>query len=86
MLACIFFNVQNYFPTIGRIACDRNRIIVKQSNNLIDRLEENFEIVMDNYYEYFKAKMKNRMRIPKFVVDKDYDEICFKLDIDFVYV
>ena len=35
---------------------------------------------MDNYFEEFKIKMRNRMKIPKFVVDDYYDEMCFVVD------
>ena len=48
-------------------------------------MRDNFEAFMDNYFDEFKIKMKNRMRNPKLVVDKYYDEICFIMDTDFVY-
>ena len=40
---------------------------------------------MDNYFEEFKEKMRNRMRIPNFFVDKYYDEVCFTIDTSFIY-
>ena len=35
LLVCIFFHVQNYFPTVGRVTWDRNKTIVDQLNELI---------------------------------------------------
>ena len=54
-------------------------------SDFISRLGENFEVVMDNYLEEFKIKMQNRMRIPKSVVNKYYDEVCFIRGTNFWY-
>ena len=75
LLICILFYVKNYFPTTGRILWDINRTIVDHLNELIHRLGDNFEVVMDNYFDEFKRKMKNGLRIPKLVVDKYYDNL-----------
>ena len=40
---------------------------------------------MENYFEEFKMKIKNRMRIPKSIVDEYYDEIYFIVDTDSIY-
>lgn len=40
---------------------------------------------MDKYFDKLKNKMKNRMRIPKLVIDHYFDDICFMVDTDFTY-
>lgn len=86
LLVCIFFYVQNSFPTIGTIVWDRTRPMTKQINDFIEQLGEIFETIMDGYYEEFKGKMKNRLRIPQSVIDHYYEDICFMMEIDFTYV
>ena len=59
--------------------------IIDQRNDLIKRSGDNFEVVMENYFEEFKIEMKNMMRIAKSVVDRYYDEICFIMETNFEY-
>ena len=40
---------------------------------------------MEIYFEEFKNKMKNRIRIPKSVVDNYFDDIYFMVDTYFIY-
>ena len=47
---------------------------------------ENFERVMDNYFEVFKDKMNNKFRIPPKLVEDYKDDICFMVDYDKVYI
>ena len=47
---------------------------------------ENFETIMEGYFEDLKKKkMKNKFKISKSVVDKYYDHICFLVDADYTY-
>ena len=46
---------------------------------------ENFERVMDNYFEVFKEKMNNRFKIPPKLVEDYKDDVCFMVDYDRVY-
>ena len=73
LLVCIFFYVQNSFPTIGTIGWDRIREIMEKISILINILGENFEAGMYNYFEEFRTKMRNRMRISKLAKEKFYD-------------
>lgn len=41
---------------------------------------------MDGYFQEFKKKMKNGTMIPKSLVDKYYDYICFLVDTDITYI
>ena len=52
---------------------------------MISQPGESFEAITGNYFEEFKNKMRNQMRIPKFVVDKYFDDICSMVDTYFVY-
>ena len=48
---------------------------------------ENFDSIMEYYYETFKEKMSNRYRIPLNNLVDDYkDDICFMVDCDKVYI
>ena len=47
---------------------------------------ENFEGIMDCYFEAFKEKMNNRFRIPQKLVEDYKDEICFTVDSDKLYI
>lgn len=41
---------------------------------------------MDNYFESFKEKMKNRFRIPRSLVEDYEKDMCFMVDCDKVYI
>lgn len=46
---------------------------------------ENFEAILDNYFNDFKYKMKNSMEIPKSVVDHYFDDRFFMVDTNYIY-
>ena len=70
MLICIFFYVQNSFPTFGIVSWKTNRLVIMQIGEYIEQLGENFESLMTSYFEDFKQSMKKRMRIPASPVKK----------------
>ena len=86
ILICIFFYVQNKFPTSGPMAWKTNKSIVVQIGEFIEQLGENFELVMTSYFEDFKQSMKKRLRILVSLVEKYYDDVCFLVDVDFTFV
>ena len=47
---------------------------------------ENFDSIMDNYFEIFKEKMNNRFKIPKQLVEDYKDDVYFMVDNDRVYI
>lgn len=47
---------------------------------------EIFESIMDNYFEFFKEKMKNIFWIPPKLIEDDKDDVCFMVDSDKVYI
>lgn len=49
--------------------------MTRKINEYIYQLGENFENVMDIYFEEFKKRMKMRMRIPEELVIKYYSDI-----------
>lgn len=83
ILICIFFYVQNTFPTFGTVAWKTNRSVVVQISEFIEQLGENFESVMTSYFEDFKQSMKKRFKIPVSLVEKHYDDVCFLVDVDY---
>ena len=46
---------------------------------------EKFETILDGYFDEFKGKINNRLRIPKLVVYHYYNHIFFMVDIDYTY-
>ena len=86
LLTCLFFYVQKLFPSKGSIVWRKDTLILYQINDFIVEMGENFERVMDNYFEVFKEKMNNRFKIPPKLVDDYKDDVCFMVDCDRVYI
>ena len=47
-------------------------LVVYQINEFIAEMGDNFEGIMDAYFDNFKERIKSRFRIPKQLVD-DYE-------------
>ena len=47
---------------------------------------DNFDSIMDIYFDTFKEKMNNRFRILEKLVSDYHDDICFMVDCDNVYI
>ena len=47
---------------------------------------ENFDSIMENYFEFFKEQMDNRFWIPPKLVEDYKDDVCFMVDHDRVYI
>ena len=47
---------------------------------------DNFDSIMDNYFETFKEKMNNRFQIPQKLVENYMDDVYFMVDSDRVYI
>lgn len=82
LIMCIFFHIQKYFPSIGDVVWDQNKLVTRQINEYITQLGENFENLMNAYFDEFKKRMKRTMRIPKELVTKYYSDICFLVDMN----
>ena len=82
ILVCIFFHVQNNFPSFGIVGWKTNKLVVVQINEYIEHMGESFEILMTRYFDDFKKSMKKRMRIPISLLEKHYNDICFLVDVD----
>lgn len=85
-MVCIFFYVQNEFPSFGKVTWKTDRTIISQVNDYIEQLGDNFESIMTSYFEDFKKTMKQRIRIPVSLVEKHINDICFLVDIDYTYI
>ena len=82
----MFFYVQNAFPTFGKVALKVNRPIVVQIGEFIEKLCDNFELVMTSYFKDFKQSMRKILRILVSLVEKHFDDVFFLVDTDFTYV
>lgn len=65
----LFFYVQKFFPSKDIVVWRKDAPILYQINEYIAEMGENYESIMDNYFDAFKEKMNNRFRIPKKLVD-----------------
>jgi hypothetical protein len=86
LLVCLFFYVQNFFPSKGTIVWRKNLLVLYQINEFITELGDNFASIMDVYFDDFKAKMENRFRIPQTLVEEFEKDICFLVDYDKTYI
>ena len=86
LLICIFFYVQKFFPSKGTVEWRKDTPVLYQINEFIAEMGENFESIMDSYFEEFRKKMNNRFRIPPKLVDDYKEEVCFMVDTDYVYI
>lgn len=58
ILICLFFYVQNEFPSFGKVSWKKNWSVAVQVNEYIEKMGANFETIMTNYFEDFKKSMK----------------------------
>ena len=86
LLTCLFFYVQKFFPSKGTVVWRKDTPIFYQINEFIREMGDNYEKVMNNYFEAFKEKMNNIFRIPPKLVEDYKDEVCFMVDYDKVYI
>ena len=47
---------------------------------------DNFEAQMTSFFDDFKKFMKQRLRMPVFLVEQHVNDICFLVDIDYTYI
>ena len=83
---CIFFYIMKEFPSIGKVNQNPNETIITQISEFIDQMGDNFEAQMTSYFEDFKKPMKKRVSISISLVEKNINDICFLVDIDFNYI
>jgi hypothetical protein len=65
ILVCIFFYVQNTFPSFGTIGWKTNRSVIVKINEYIKQMGEKFETLMTSYFEDFKQSIKERMKMQR---------------------
>lgn len=86
LLVCLFFYIHKFFPSKGVVVWKKDRPVVYQINEYIVELGDNFESIMDAYFEDFKERMQSRYRIPKQLVEEYEKDICFLVDCDKVHI
>lgn len=64
LLVCIFFYMKNYFHSTSQVNWRTDTPAIYQINDFIQILGENFDSVMNEYFENFKEGMDQRFRIP----------------------
>ena len=85
ILVCMYFYVQNTFPTFCKVAWKTKIYIEVKIGEFIEQLGENCEFVMTSYFEDFKKSMKKRSRIHVCLVEQHYNDFCFLVDANFTY-
>lgn len=82
LLMCLFFYVQKLFPFKRNLVWSKEKPMLYYINDFISEMGENFNGIMDAYFENFKEKIQNRFRIPKQLVDDYEKDICFLVNCD----
>ena len=78
--------MQKFFPSKGLVVWRKDVPVLYQINEYIEELGENFDSIMDNYFETFKEKMQNRYSMPKKLVEDYKDDIYFMVHDEKVYI
>ena len=86
LLTCLYFYVQKLFPSKGYVVWRKDIPMLYQINEYIVEMGENYNSIMDNYFDAFKEKMNNRFQIPKKLVEDYKDDVCFMVDSDKLYI
>lgn len=86
ILTCLFFYIQKFFPSKGTVARKKDAPILYQFNEFIVEMGDNFESIMEAYFETFKEKMKSMYRIPNKLVEYYEQDIFFLVDYDKVHI
>ena len=60
LLNCLFFHVQKFFPSKGYVVWRKDVPGLYQINEYIAEMGENYNSIMDNYFDAFMEKMNNR--------------------------
>ena len=60
LLTFLFFYVQKFFPSKGTVEWRKDVPVLYQINEYIAEMSENYNCIMDNYFDAFKEKMNNR--------------------------
>ena len=81
LIVCIFFYIQKHFPGVSDIVWEQDKLVFGHVNEYITQLGENFENVMDAYFEEFKKRMKMKMMILEELVTRYYSNIFYIVDI-----
>ena len=59
LLTCLFFYVQKFFPSKGTVEWRKDVLVLYQINEYIEEMGENFDSIMDSYFDAFKENMNN---------------------------
>ena len=60
LIVCIFFYIQKYFPSVLNVVWEQDTPVTKQINEYITQLGDNFENVMDTYFDEFKKNYEKK--------------------------
>jgi hypothetical protein len=60
LLTCLLFYVQKFFPSQGNVVWKKDVSVLYQINEYIVEMGENYNSIMDNYFDALKEKINNR--------------------------
>lgn len=78
----LFFYFQGYFPGVGDIQWSVDQLVTKQIRESLQAVGTRYPEVLNKYFDEFKWKMSQRMRISGDIVKKYEDDICFIIKVD----
>lgn len=82
LLVGLFFYFQGYFPRVGDVQWSVDQPVTKKIKKSIQAIGTGYPDVLNKYFDEFRQKMSQRMRISGDIVKKYEDDICFTIQVD----
>lgn len=82
LLLCLFFYFMNEFARVGKVQWEGDRPVAIQIKDILYRIGDRKErkTAIWGYFKSFQSEMQARERIPKSIVEKHKDTICFMVN------
>lgn len=82
LLVGLFFYFQGYFPRVGDIQWFADQPVTKQIKESLQAIGTSYPEVLNKYFDEFRRKMSQRIRILGDIVKKYEEDICFIINVD----
>lgn len=77
----MFFYFQGYFPGVGDVQWSPDQPATKQIKESIQAIGTGYPEVLNKYFDEFRRKMSQRVRISGDIVKKYEDDIYFTIQV-----
>lgn len=84
LILCLFFYFMNEISGIGHVQWSSDKMVTIQIRDFLYNIGDSKakKVALWGYFKNFQGMMQVRERIPKSVVEKYQDTICFMVEID----